>query len=330
MSMKRLFIVIAIILTSCNENLYLGKSNMNSNAALYVDAKASMSAQDWDTALTKFSLMDTGFRSDRAVAFDYAAALAGKCGFDMVTFSTALSAASLGANSADPTTMPLFYFLMQAYQQQTINMNVTGVTTPSAVTDTYCSWSQSIMDNIKSSYGSWTANEKFFVVMFNLARIGMTLRKLADADGAGNNGDGTMDNTFDACDSTTDMIDFHANHLVTAFANVVQNYSGLVSGANGAALDGFATLCTTTNLTLCTHTAIADVTANDRKNIRSMVMLSEDGTFGLDGIGAQNDVTGGNAADPAVGTKWNCSGLNTTGPAPLPPPNVELLINCCP
>jgi len=305
---------------------------MNTDSALYVDAKASMSTQNWDTALTKFALMDAGFRSQRTVALDYAAALAGKCGFDMYTFSTALSAANMGANSGDPTVMPLFYFLMQAYQQKTINMNVTGVTTPSAVTDTYCSWSQSIMDNIKTGYGSWNANEKFFVVMFSLARMGMTLRSLADAtDGAGNLGNGTMDNTFDACDSATDMIDFHATQMATAFALLVQNYSGLLSGDAATELDGFAAVCTATNLTLCTHTTPATVTANDRKNIRSMIMLAEDGTLGLDGLGGQNDVAaGGNASDPAVGTKWACNAMGSTGPLPLPPPNVELLINCCP
>lgn len=302
---------------------------MNTDAALYVDAKKSMSAQDWDTALTKFALMSTNFRADRTVAYDYAVALAGKCGFDMLDFSAALTSASMGADSGDPAVMPYLYFVMQAYNQKTINMKVTGVTTPSAVTDTYCSWSQSILDATKAAYGSWNTNEQFFVAMFSLARMGMILRHLADADSTDNNGDGTMDATFDACESGTDMIDFYATQMVTSFALVIENYAGLISGSAGTSLDAFAAICTASNLTLCTHTTPASVTANDRKNIRSLIMMGEDGT-GFDGLGAQNDVAGAAMTDPAVGSKWACNGAAATGPVPLPPPNVELLLNCCP
>lgn len=321
---KNIIFSFVFLVTSCTQNLYQGMSNSLSDGALLSQAKQKISISDWDGAIAKFQLMTPSYLATREVAFQYASALAGKCGFNYLDFSTSLGSASVG-NTAG--TVPFFLWLMQAYMDKEVHILKTGVTAPTAVTDSYCSWAQSILDGVKTNYGSWNTDETNFVVMFSLAKIGIYLRAWADLDGTNSLGDGTIDSTFDACQAAS-LDDFYVTQIVTGFALVINNFANVVTGGMGNSLTAIQTLCsdppTGIGLAFCGHTTPATVTATDRLNIRGMLMM-DDQNLVLGGLGLNEFTSAATLAATTPGTgAWRCNLLGGT------PPPTEYLLNCCP
>lgn len=304
-----------------NANMYKGMSATGTDAALLVQLNTDMNASLWDAALTDYGNMSANAKAVRSTQFLYAQVLAGKCGFDFLSFFTSLGAANFGAS-------PMLLWLMQAYKGKKINMVVPG-STPTLATDSptgsYCAWSQKVMDDIFTANGGWNADEQMFVFVYNLAKMGMILRYWADTNGVGLLGDGTPDATFDSC-KTASMADFYATQLVTSFS-LVLHVGPTAMPAMAAVLNALYSLCTGAfpatglQLALCDHTTPATVTALDIKNMRGLTVLYQ---AAAPPLGFWSAAPGGGqtvaATDPAPTALWQCNGLGA----------VAGTLGCCP
>ena len=267
------------LVTACSQNLYQGFTNLNSDSALYQQALNAINSQSWTTAIKDIQSMSTNGQNSRNVMFTYATALAGQCGFQLLPFFNYLSAAFSGGGGGAPSS--LFLSLMQAYQGQTINMLAPGVVNPVNTTDTYCSWSQQIMDNIQTTYGAWTTDEQFFVVNFSLAKIGMILNITAGAGGTLSGGKLIADATFNGC-TAGKISDFYVKQITTGLSLFLNNFTTL--GIFGSLQTGGNNVTTVwcgtpyqvgpvpqLAMNFCNHVTPAAVTANDLLNVRGIL-----------------------------------------------------------
>jgi hypothetical protein len=315
---KKLLVFIFLLVNSCGLNIYSGLSNTVSDSALYAEALKKLNSGDYDGAIGYFQTMSTAAQGNRDVAYDFASAAAGKCGYDFITFANYMAAVPADFGSTIPpsaTTTPVLYYLMNGFVGTTINTTVSGQTDPTAAGDAttrdYCAWAQQLMDNIKTNYGSWNTKESSFVFYFAMARLGIILRAWGDINVA--DGDGTADASFNACDST-DLPDFYANQLVTGFA-LMNETSASVAGL-GAVIGALLTPFCAAYGNLCTHTTPSTVTAADRKNVRGLSLLAY-----VNGFSMYNAmVAPSQGSDPATGNQWQCDGTNAAGTD----------LNCCP
>jgi hypothetical protein len=300
--------------SSCapNENFIRGLASSGSDDALLTQMDIDINASSWDAALTDYNALTAGSKAKRAIMFKYAQSLAGKCGFNFLEFFTALGSANFGAGGS-----PLMYWLMNAYKGKTINMLVPGSTPTAAgdvTTGSYCSWSQKIMDDIKTANTSWTTDEQLFITVFNLAKIGMILRFFGDVDGAGLLGNGVVDASFDMC-KTASLPDFYAVQLVHSFSLVLSEGPSAISSLASTFTD-ISSLCSAApvaglGLTMCGRTSISTVNATDIKNMRGLALLYKAAapavSVGLwGGAPSFGEVVG---ATDAGSVHWQCTGL---------------------
>ena len=312
-------------MTACSQNFIAGFVNPNSDAALYQDALNQMNTLNWKKAISDIQSMSPPAQNTRTVMNTFAQALAGQCGFQMLSFITALSTAWSGGG----TPSSILLTLMQSYHGVTINMAVPGAPTPPvATTDTYCSWSQQIMDNIQTTYGTWTSDEQSFVLFFSLAKIGMILNTTA---GAGNtlNGSGKQiaDVTFNAC-STVSLPNFYAKQVTTGLALFLQYYTTIsfLSNLNSSGVALPLIFCGALPymaMNFCSHLTPAAVTTNDLYNVRGLI------TSATSSVGFNIITLLDKAYVPSQGTNpgggiWQCTDGAYT------PPGAEGLLNCCP
>jgi hypothetical protein len=332
-SILRISLTFILGLTGCSVNVYQPLVNAHSDPALYQDAQNQMNAQQWDKAISDIQSMTTAGQGQRNVMFTFATALAGKCGFQLVNFYNYLSRVFSGGATVSSLTL----LLMQAYQGATINMLVNGVIAPVNTTDTYCSWSQQIMDNIQTQYGTWTSDEQFFSVNFSLAKIGMILAITA---GQGNTQSGGLlipDATFDSCQAAS-ISDFYTTQITTGLSIFLQNInalSGIISIPTVGGLSVTSVWCGAPYqinptpqfaFNFCTHTTPIQVTANDRKNIRGALTSSQTQPEGFGVIALLDKTTYPNSSSDPGSNIWQCDGTAYN----MPGAGVEGLLGCCP
>lgn len=306
-----------------NANFYKGLAVTSGDDALLAQMDIDINASSWDAALIDYNAMTPGSKAKRSIMFKYAQSLAGKCGFNFLDFFTALGTANFGAGGT-----PLMSWLMSAYKGKKINMIVPG-STPTAAADattgSYCSWSQKIMDDIKTANTTWNADEQLFVTVFNLAKIGMILRYFADVDGAGLLGNGVVDSTFDMC-KTASLPDFYAVQLVHSFSLVLSEGPAAITSLATTFTD-ISSLCSSApvtglGLTMCGRTSISAVTALDIKNMRGLALLYKAAAPAVSvGLWAAAPTMGEVVGATDVGAvHWQCNGASY----------VAGTLGCCP
>lgn len=315
-------------------NVYQPFVNSRTDAALYQDAQNQLNGYSWDKAILDIQSMSTSAQKQRNVMFTYATALAGKCGFQLLNFYNYLSHTFSGGGSVASLSLSL----MQAYQGQTINMLVNGVVNPVNTTDTYCSWAQQIMDNIQTQYGTWTSDEQFFVTNFSLAKIGMILNVTAAKTQTMSSGLLIPDATFDSCQVATGMSDFYVKQITTGFALFLQNINalaGIISLPNISGASVTSVWCGTPYqlmplpqyaFNFCSHTQPAQVTANDIKNVRGILMSSQTQPEGFGILAVLDKTTYPNSSSDPGSNLWQCDGTAYN----MPGAGVEGLLGCCP
>lgn len=206
-------------LVSCGGNLFNDISTKTSANALLEDAKNSLDDQDYTAAITKILEMQStnstayltcttteGVRNcPREIL---AGAYAGRCGFNFLTFIGTIGSSS-GA---------VFKFLMNTF-------------TEVAVSPDDCYEAQKVIETLGTPT-QLTSDQKIFMALLGMAKIGVYLRNDADT-----NQDGTADATFNAC-SSAKMSDMHVKQVITGLG-LFLTYSAALS-ATGSATDDLA------------------------------------------------------------------------------------------
>ena len=60
--LKKIILVVFLFCVACS-NIYQGMSNTSTDEAMLENAKMAMDEQNWDTALTEFGSMSSGFKA---------------------------------------------------------------------------------------------------------------------------------------------------------------------------------------------------------------------------------------------------------------------------
>lgn len=282
--------VVAVSMVNCS-NIYEPMSSKTTDAAYYEDAVKALDKQDWDTALTKFGKLSSGFLdSTPSVRENYAGALAGKCGFRFATFYNSISSTNFG-------TTPLFKVFMNQFTQVTIY-------------PTYCTLAEAQIKAIWAS-NTATAGEQLFMVLLSMAKMGAYLRAKADNDGIGNLGDGTTDAAYNGCTNTNDthhLTDAEVTEIITGFSLMLLNIAAFAAtlGLQGT-VTNLTAACALLPSNPCAVTSASGVTGAMISDMRSL-------------LNTNANYTSANGA--AVDVPF---GVGTCNPATKP-----LVINCCP
>lgn len=222
MMKKYLFIIFILpTITSCGGNLFNDISTKTSANSLLEDAKNSLDGQDYSTAITKILEMKSSHLTEYMVCQTtegvrncpreiLAGAYAGRCGFNFLTFIGTIGSSS-GA---------VFKFLMNTF-------------TEAAVSPDDCYEAQKVIETLGTPT-ELTSDQKIFMALLGMAKIGVYLRNDADT-----NQDGTTDPTFDSC-SSVKMSDTHVKQVITGLG-LFLTYSAALS-ATGSATDDLAAI----------------------------------------------------------------------------------------
>ncbi|HRO66951.1 MAG TPA: hypothetical protein PL182_05255 [Pseudobdellovibrionaceae bacterium] len=290
---RRLFFQVLVILlltstvlVSCGgDNYFTQMAGKSSDEALYADALKLVDQREYDEALAKIASMSASGQSDQEVVRTRAGIYAGKCGLDFLDFVSKL----------DQGSSP-FSLFMGGFRGVAVNV-------------AHCQTAQNL---IETNFGATGVQREallgariggnLFMAVLGMTKIGTQLRAVADVDGAGGTGNGTVDAGFDACDagsiSDTDLV-----NVGTGFALLLDNLAAIassLSGSNASLLDGINATCGDPLMPTnpCTATSTSDPVwsdGNTRTIIRSLIKSQ---SFGIEAC--------------------------ASGPAPIPYP-----FNCC-
>jgi hypothetical protein len=266
------FLLIIFVVTSC-KNPLTQLSNSSTDEAYYEEAIKAAHAGQWVTSIENFQRLSAGFLNQRHVRFDYAKALAGRCGYDFAGFINAINNTNFGGTSS------LFKGIMAIWGNRIIS--------PQFCTDSEQQvkiiWSQ------LNSINDRTTEEKFFMAFLSLAKMGIYLRSKADVDANGGLGDGVVDNGFSAClvaSPATQLLrlsDSEIKELVTGLSLFMLNLTAI-----GAALSNASSITNVLsqvcgppiNATFCNKVNADEVLAAEVATFRK-VLATKDIGLGL-------------------------------------------------
>ncbi len=206
---------------SCGDNVFKEMSSKDTDEAYFYDAKLLMDDQNYLNAIEKIESTSDQFRTKTRVRKRYASALAGYCSLEFITFLSTLT-------EANPSN--LFTFVMSAFQQKITRSS-------------YCTLSETQVNAVITAEPNNT-NHKLFLTLLSLVKMGALLHENADTDGENNLGDGSTDDTFSVCDSSS-FSDEQLNEFITGFSNFLTYSSTLSdSGADNITPDEIVNNCT--------------------------------------------------------------------------------------
>lgn len=252
---KTLLITFIFSMTGCS-NIIESLSNKNSDDALYEAGVMAMNRSDWDTAITKFTSLQSTYFSSEEKKLMIASAYAGKCGLNFMSY-----AVNLGSISLTGTT--LFKYFMNQW---------TGIT----VYTSYCATAEQWINAIgTSAQRSNVAN--FNMMILGMVKVGVFLRDNADIDGVGGLGDGTADGGYSSCTNAvagTGITDAKVDEVVSGFANFLVNASANLSSLSSdvqTAVTALTTFCSTLTVNPCGMTDSSTVTSGARDAMRDLL-----------------------------------------------------------
>lgn len=254
-------ILVAMSVVNCS-NIFEPMSAKNSNDAYYEAGSKALDQSDFDTAISNFSKLTSGYLdSSPAIRRKYAGALAGKCGLVFATFYSSISGTNFG-------TTPLFKGLMNQFTQK-------------AVSPSYCALAEAQMKAIWA-VSTPTAGEQLFMVMLSMAKMGAYLRNKADHDSDDDLGDGTTDGTFDGCANTDDadhLTDAEVKEIITGFSLMLQNITAFSATLGlGDTVDDLTAVCAAIPDSPCSTSEVANVTDEMVASMRDLLATNENYT----------------------------------------------------
>lgn len=250
--MRKIFILLmalSLLSTSCS-NVLTAMANKETDEAHFETAQKSMDSQDWDTAITELEAMSETYKRRTDVIEMWAGVLAGKCGFDFITYFTNLGSASLSGST-------IFKYFMNAF-------------TGKSVSASYCALAQAKMEEIGSTPASRTSGQNLFMAILGMVKIGVYLRGLADVDGSNGLGDGSADATFDSC-STASLSDANLNQVITGLGLISANLTYLTAVLSSTTVTDSLSTVTSVCGASCGITDSSQVSAADRNMVRDLL-----------------------------------------------------------
>lgn len=246
-----------MFIASCGPNALSGLGSETSDEFYLEEALKANNSQSFDSAidilLNKLSIGTQGTVKAKELL---AGAYAGKCGFNFINYTTALSAVS-GTTTAFGTAMKPFVGVQ---------------TTPS-----FCLSALQTMDSIGSP-GQRTANQNAFTSIAGLVMMGASLRTYADA--APVNGDGVMDGASFIC-SAVNVSSDKMDDIIVGFGYFMTNFAyvsaALLGTSSFTSLNNVATLCAGVPGATCSVTNKASVTSATRDLVRDFINTTEYG-----------------------------------------------------
>jgi hypothetical protein len=151
--------------SGCGSNAFKEMSDKTSDDAKYFDAKVAMDNQDWDTAIAKFESITGSLASNRTFLNDKAAAYAGKCGLQFISYFNSLSTFSITGST-------IFKALMDSVKTTSVNA-------------TSCATAESIMTSIGLTASLRTSDENLFMLLLSMFKVGAYLKTYVDPTGTG-------------------------------------------------------------------------------------------------------------------------------------------------
>lgn len=269
--LKRFILVVFLFCVACS-NIYQGMSNTSTDEAMLENAKMAMDEQNWDTALTEFGSMSSGFKARNDVREAWATVLAGKCGLNFYTFLATVSSANLSSST-------FFKFLMNVY-------------TGKVVSPTHCAQAQAKLEEISTDPNSRTESQNLFMAMLGLVKMGTYLRTYADRNGTGNLGDGTAE--VNVCtNDASNLPDSVLDQIITGLGLVTKNSSALTavvgSGAISSTIGNLTTFCSATP-GLCDTTDATAITGSQRASFRDLLNTSSTNATAPFGVGSCSNI----------------------------------------
>lgn len=243
---------LGFLLSACGPNMLSGLGSQTSDDYYLEEALKANNTQDFDTAIeiltTKLSASaQTSSKAKELLASAYA----GKCGFNFINYTTALS---------DSTSGSAFRVAMNPF---------VGVST----TPSFCLLSLQTMDTIGTP-AQRTSTQNTFSAITGLVMLGASLRAYADTNPA--TGDGTVDVSI--CNGiTNDQMD----DIIVGYGYFATNFSYVSASLLGAStftsLSDVVDMCNSVSGATCTVTDKADIDTDTRNIVRDLVNTAEYG-----------------------------------------------------
>lgn len=256
---------ISAVLTGC-PNAFQESAQKTTNEAIYFSAQRDLDASDYSSAITKLLSLTAAYKTKREVVATIASAYAGRCGLQFLTLVQQIS---------DNAGSRLFPLLMSNFR------NATATNLADCVEGER--WLRTLAPT--NTFADLTTDENVMLAVLSLAKIGAALGTYADLDH-----DGSVDATFDACD-TAKLPEATSREIGTGVTLAIAALSASGSSIGESAFSSVSNICGSLpgGFNFCTLYAPADFSTDQIKAINGL-------------IGAQDAVGVGSCAD----TTTNC------------------------
>ncbi|MGZ3775950.1 MAG: hypothetical protein ACXVCN_19710, partial [Bdellovibrio sp.] len=204
-------------------------SNVQSDEALFLDAKNKLDSSDWDSAISIITTsLSASYQARTDVKETLMYAYGGKCGISFLNMVNSLKSVS---------STKMFVFALSLFAGSTVNLAA-------------CDNAYATLVSLGAA-STRTNNENLFAAILGLTEMGATLHSKFDTDLAGA-GDGIVDAGWDSCTISTvtnKLSDAEVNRIVAGigliFENITALGSALSAGTAGTAFTAAKTLCET-------------------------------------------------------------------------------------
>jgi hypothetical protein len=269
--LKRILPLILMFNVVACSNFFTTTAKKDSDEALYEDAVKLVNSYEFDAAITKLLSMSTAAQTGVAYRNTLAGAYAGKCGLDFISF---LNGISTGGSSA------FFASFMAGF-------------TGTAVDPDACVDAQNVILSFGTLASERTSDQNLFLAILSMAKIGTYLRSVADTDGTGNLGNGTVDTGFDVCASTAPgapgagslapfyLSDTQVAEVITGLSLILQNIAAVTAVASGTSFDALASFEATCALIPGNPCSVTDATAVTAPMIAAFRKLLDTTAIGI-------------------------------------------------
>ncbi len=254
--------ILALSFSGC-ANIFSASAKKDTDEAIFEDAQKYVDSADYDNALLKFALLSSSYQARTEVKETWAATYAGKCGLNFITFFNALSSTSLSGTT-------FFKYLMNTF-------------TGSTIYPSYCDLAQAKIEEIGTTSSSRSTSQNMFMAILGMAKIGTYLRSIADVTENGGLGDGSVDGTYDSC-NTGSMSDTNLDQIIVGMGLITDNSTALTTVLGAGTISTSLTQISTVCGASCQRTSTSAITQPDRDMFRDILKTGSANTTAPLGI----------------------------------------------
>ena len=246
-------LILFLILSGCSNNILSELADKNSDDALLFDARESVNAQDYQTAITIITTqMSAGAQQKTEAREVLSSAYAGKCGLNFINYTDGLAQATSGS---------AFSLVSSPF-------------VGTAVDPASCLISLQTLDLIGTT-ATRTTHQNAFAAVVGMVLMGSATRLYTDDNPA--DGDGVEDAPDVSCSLTDPQID----NVILGYAYLSQNFSALssstIGGSSSSTISDSIDVCSQFAGATCTNTDPAQITTQMRDTIKDLMNTTDYG-----------------------------------------------------